>query len=72
MESKVHLLCNGHYGIVWVIWYKKTSIKPPFYVTVRGMTIFGVVGDSFPQQVNLQIAEVLVAKPPLATLVEYV
>ena len=65
-KSKVHLLRNGHYGIVWVICHKKTSIKPPFYATVRGMTIFGVVGYSFPQQVNLQIAEVLVAKPPLA------
>ena len=65
-KSKVHLLRNGHYGIVWVICHKKTSVKPPFYATVRGMTIFGVVGDSFPQQVNLQIAEVLVAKPPLA------
>ena len=64
-NSKVQLLRYGHYGIMWVICHNKTSIKLPFYATVRGMTIFGVVGDSFPQQVNLQIAEVLVAKPPL-------
>ena len=65
-KSKVHLLRSGHYDIMWVICHKKTSVKPPFYATVRGMTIFGVVGYSFPQQVDLQIAEVLVAKPPLA------
>ena len=65
-KSKVHLLCNGHYGIMRVICHKKTSFKPPFYATVRGMTIVGVVSYSFPQQVNLQIAEVLVARPPLA------